>query len=283
MASGEVTVELPHHEIYEALVNCTNHLSATVNRLQEFEECVLLKQKEAKWTWDSPIASEYGTLWLPVVHWASLLEKFVLLQWLKSKGADLSVRCSRGGQNTNLTALHSALWFSDHEELPKGKYTGVRRAEQFGKVMDVIVEDNPFILLETEEPSGDTMLHVCCRKIESDEKLIPEFLKVIFEKLDNYKVLHKFDTSSLLCKQNRKGETFLHLLLKTKSRSVVFALNETVSRCGTLWHRLCAIKDNSGKTPCDIAAKNSALDSLDSFKAMVDLPDKGKTPRKIAK
>ena len=269
--ANEVTIQLPHHELYEALTNCTNHGSPVLNRVLELEECLSLKQKEAKWSWSSPIASEYGSIWLPFVHWASVLGKFVVLQWLKLKGVDMLVKCSRVNGITNSTALHSVIWFVDHEVLPKLSYTGVKRAENFGKVMDIIVGESPDILLETENPSGDTILHLCCRKMEHDQKINPEFLKVIFEKLENYKVSYKFDTQSFLCKQNSDRETFLHLLCMSDSQSCAFAIKETWSKYTKLWHRLCTIKNFLGKTPYDIAAQNSALDSLDIFKTSNDV------------
>ena len=263
----DVRVQLPYHELYEALMKCTNHPgSGSSNGLQELGECVDMKLRSTEWTWASPIASEYGTLWLPLVHWACLLGKFVALQWFKSNEVDLSVRCSRGDESTNLTALHSAIWFAKHDELPRFKKTGVKRAEVFGRVMDVVVEASPTILLETEEPSGDTILHVCSRIVPYDEKVAPECLKVIFQKLQSYKVSYSLDIDAFLCQKNKDGETFLHLLVKVGSRGTIFAIKETRSQCAEQWHRLCAAKDLSGKTPWDIAAENKTLAFLDVFK-----------------
>ena len=152
-------------------------------------------------------------LWLSLEHWACLHEKYVALQWLKTNENKLNSKCIPQDQTKNCTALHSAIRFVDRV---KTKKKNLKRAEHFGKVLDALIEHDPTILFKKDtEENGDILLHVCARLIASDDQTAPDYLKVIYERIQKLHPLEEIEP--LLKTKNKDGDTSIQLLVLMKN------------------------------------------------------------------
>ena len=177
-----------------------------------------------------------GGLWLPLEHWACLHEKYVALQWLKTNENKLNSKCIPQDQTKNCTALHSAIRFVDRV---KTKHTNIKRAEHFGKVLDALIEHDPTILFKKDtEENGDILLHVCARLIASDDQTAPDYLKVVYERIQKLHPLEEIEP--LLKTKNKDGDTSIQLLVLMKNAGTLLAMKQTKENFRHVFGERCA-------------------------------------------
>ena len=244
-----------HHALILSLLKCTNGMYPPETG---FTRC-LDKYKKAKWFLRSPVPEKSEKLQFPLVHWACMLGKYKVLEYLVTeRGFDLSVR---GGKNQQ-GALHSLITHVSSCLHPKTSHENA--ANTFGGVFDVFLKYKTEAIHERDLNSKDTIFHVCAGRCSSDA-IASFYLRVMLDKIKECDKISDDKRRDILTAVNTKGDTFLHLLVVDEKS--VATLLYVVENFAEICDHMSKTKNNVGKTPRQIAVERQSIAILKALKA----------------
>ncbi|XP_068747513.1 uncharacterized protein [Montipora capricornis] len=239
------------HRLIISLIKCSN-TSRTENI--DFEKC-LEKYAAAKWFHSGKVPVKKGKFKFPLVHWACVLGKYLILEYLVTeKGFDLSVKVGRhkeGPLHSMVRHLRTGL----NAQIPADYI--LRNA--FCNILDVFLRYMPEAFSEKDVKTHDTILHFLARRCNMDP-CSRIYLKILLAKIKESSELSAQTKDEVLSAANKKGNTFLHLLVSDESsaRTVTYLCDNF----GSTAQRISKTWNNLHKTPRQIAVEKRCFAML---------------------
>ena len=237
-----------------SLVKCTNNAGTEKT---EFKKA-LDKFAKTKWLREGCVPDKNDKIQYPLIHWACIHAKYKALEYLVSeKGFELSVKTGKNREGP---------LFSMAQRFPIGvnpKSSTEYIENMLGNVLDVFLKYMPEALCEKETNNNDSILH-CCAKLCSPDSgcgaLARVLMKILLIKIKESDRFSAEKEENLLLSVNKKGDTFLHLLVadeeSTKTLKYLFGNFASASE------KLSKTKNNQGKTPRQIAVEKRSFEML---------------------
>lgn len=238
------------HQLIMSLIKCSN-TSEEVDI--DFHKC-LDKYAASKWLRTGCVPMRKGKFNLPLVHWVCILGKYRVLEYLVTeKGFDLSVKVGRNKEGP---------LYSMARHLGRGlnaRSSSEYARNIFSNVLDVFIKCTPGALGEKDAKSHDTIFHFLARRCNIDpcSRLYLKILLVRIKECENISLENK---EKILSAENRKGNTFLHLLVSDESSA-----NTVTYFCenfGVTAQRMSKTYNKFHKTPRQIAVERRCLAML---------------------
>jgi len=237
------TIPDVRHELIILLIKCSN--TNKVDNI-DFEKC-LDKYAAAKWFRTGCVPARRGKFRFPLVHWACILGKYKILEFLvNEKGLDLSVKVRKNKEGP----LYSMVRHLSSGLNARSSNEYLRNI--FGNVLDVFLRYTPEVLCEKDAKSQDTILHFLARRCNMDpcSRL---YLKILLVQINESENIPLEKKDEILSAVNKKGNTFLHLVVSDDSSA-----NTVTYFCenfGTIAQRMSKSWNNLHKTPRQIAVE----------------------------
>lgn len=200
----------------------------------------------------------FDTECFSMLSWAAMLGKWRIVKWLLEQDfIDLPIAkdtANSGNVGSNITAL-----FSTVRHLHIGVTT--RQTYEihncFAKILDEFLKrDSGVLLVEEGEANKITLLHLCAEGDEESTAPFVSYLKRILAKLSDLKKENLYTKERLLEfleQKNCRGDTFLHLVAKYKTRQEADeVIKLTKEKFSDLIKNVTAMKNDEGKTVDDV-------------------------------
>lgn len=246
-----------------SLVECSNHTSNRTSRitvfLDELDRYLQPFERFRDVRVNSNIPDPLLEFQFPLVHWASVLGKYRVLENLAHrKEVNFAVKAERTGE----TALHRTLLYLDEScSSAELRFSSKRITEMFSEVLNVLTNRKAVVLTLTNK-EDDTPFHTLAKAIvDCTGKLdrlncFEGYFSTMLAKLRELEKRSKLQPGSaekVLTKQNLNQETFLHILVCREGvahRMIKKVVKELDS---SILHSLKTKVNREGKTPSDIA------------------------------
>ena len=208
-----------HSRVLQVLHKCNNSPHNTCNNIPHFMQVLdEYLHKEGRSAAHRPIPDTVKEFRHPVVHWASVLGKYQLLNYLaKRKDFNLSVS---NPLSDNETAIHRTLLFLEEALTRADPAVSMERIfTHFSKVVDVFAREAP-VVFGKQNVDGDTPFHLVAKAIMEVGQIrqlqcYARFFKIMLQKVtciaENSRLQFE-KVKEMMCKTNSEGETFLHIL-----------------------------------------------------------------------
>lgn len=233
-----------------SLIKCTNNVETAKT---EFKKA-LDKFAKTKWLCGDCIPDKNDKILFPLIHWACILGKYKVLEYLVSeKGFQLTVK---RGENQEGPLFSMAQHFSF---VVNPKSSNEYTESMIGHVIDVFLKYMPEALCEKEIGNDDSILHCCAKRCSSDP-CSRAFLKVLLLKIKESDKFSIEKEDNFLSTVNKKGDTFLHLMVVDEKSTET--LNYLFGNFVSASEKLSKTKNNQGKTPRQIAVENRSFEML---------------------
>ena len=228
-----------HHEILQAIVNCTDQLGHLSN-LDVLKSCIE-KHCSLGWEKNEDVPDTVLTNRLPLIHWAAALGKCNALEWMLSSGFDPRITVSGVGEN----ALHRAVLYLYRS---RPKFTTKEMRPKFKKICTLLTQ----CISMADSVNQDTPLHTAATMLLNADSRLVFFQTAIEVMVSRAHELPDSQRSSILDAKNIDGDTCLHILAaateKMKSDYSCQCINALL-RAGADK----TMKNANGQTPLDIA------------------------------
>lgn len=246
------TVECPeHHEILQAIVNCTDQLGHLSNL--DVLKSSIEKHQQLGWDKNEPIPDPVAINRLPLIHWAASLGKCNALEWMLSSGFESTVTSGHLSEN----ALHRTV-LALYKSRPK--FTTKELKPKFRKICALL--SNLMMLPDTK--NKDTPLHLAGSLLGSSETRLVFFQTAIEVMAAQTRELSDRQKIATLDSKNDDGDTCLHILAKVCEKVKIDHV------CTAIAALLKAgadktIKNNNDQTPLDIAIQKGCNNIIDEL------------------
>lgn len=246
------SVECPdHHELLQAIVNCTDQLGHLSN-LDVLKNSIE-KHKSLGWDKNEDIPDPVPTNRLPLVHWAACLGKCNALEWLLNSGFDPKVTVHGIGEN----ALHRTVLYL-YKSRPK--FTTKELKPKFRKICGLL----PSLISVPDHINNETpLLLAATLLVTSDSRLV--FFQTAIEVMSaQTREMSEAQSAAALDARNRDGNTCLHILAsvteKIKSEHACIAIGALLKAGADK-----TIRNMTGQTPLDIAIQKGCNNIVDEL------------------
>lgn len=250
------SVECPdHHELLQAIVNCTDQLGHLSN-LDVLKNSIE-KHKSLGWDKNEDIPDPVPTNRLPLVHWAACLGKCNALEWLLNSGFDPKVTVHGIGEN----ALHRTVLYL-YKSRPK--FTTKELKPKFRKICGLL----PSLISVPDHINNETpLLLAATLLVTSDSRLV--FFQTAIEVMSaQTREMSEAQSAAALDARNRDGNTCLHILAsvteKIKSEHACIAIGALLKAGADK-----TIRNMTGQTPLDIAIQKGCNNIVDELVKIV--------------
>ena len=233
-----------------SLIKCTNNVETAKT---EFKKA-LDKFAKTKWLCGDCIPDKNDKILFPLIHWACILGKYKVLEYLVSeKGFQLT---GKRGENQEGPLFSMAQHFSF---VVNPKSSNEYTESMIGHVIDIFLKYMPEALCEKEIGNDDSILHCCAKRCSSDP-CSRAFLKILLLKIKESDKFSIEKEDNFLSTVNKKGDTFLHLMVVDEKSTET--LNYLFGNFVSASEKLSKTKNNQGKTPRQIAVENRSFEML---------------------
>ena len=240
-----------HHEILQAIVNCTDQLGHLSN-LDVLKSC-LEKHESLGWAKNDDVPDPVLGNRLPLIHWAAALGKCNAMEWMLNSGFDPKITVSGVGEN----ALHRAVLFL-YKSRPK--FTTKELRPKFKKICTLLTQ----CLAMPDNVNRDTPLHTAATMLLNSGSRLMFFQTAVEVIVSRVHELPVTERSPILDAQNIDGDTCLHILAAATEKMK----SDYSCQCISALLRAGAdktIKNNNGLVPLDIAMQkgcNNVVEEL---------------------
>lgn len=233
-----------------SLIKCRNNVEIGKT---EFKK-TLDKFAKTKWLYGDCVPDKNDKILFPLIHWACILGKYKVLEYLVSKrGFQLTVK---RGENQEGPLFSMAQHFSFGVN-PKSSNEDIQ--SMLGYIIDIFLKYVPEALCEKEISNDDSILHCCAKRCSSDP-CSRAFLKILLLKIKESDKFSIEKEDIFLSTVNKKGDTFLHLMVVDEKSTET--LNYLFGNFVSASEKLSKTKNNQGKTPRQIAVENRSFEML---------------------
>jgi len=250
------SMECPeHHEILQAIVNCTDQLGHLSNL--DVLKGHIDKYQSLGWNKNDDIPDPIPTNRLPLIHWAASLGKCNALEWMINTGFDPNVTVSGLGEN----ALHRTVLYLYRS---RPKFTTKELKPKFRKICALL----PNLMCQPDYINHDTPLHLAATLLVTSESRLVFFQTAVEVMSIQTRDLNESQTVLTLDARNNDGNTCLHILAsvteKLKSDHACQAIGALL-RAGADK----TIKNHGDQTPLDIAILKGCNNIVDELVKIV--------------
>ncbi|XP_065649577.1 uncharacterized protein LOC100215049 [Hydra vulgaris] len=249
------SVECPeHHEILQAVVNCTDQLGHLSNL--EVLKNNIEKNESMGWDKNSEIPDPVRENCLPLIHWAASLGKCNALEWMLNSGFDSKVTSSLP-ESLGENALHRCVIFL-YKSRPK--FTTKELRPKFRKVCSLLSN----LLSIPEFLNSNTPLHTAATMLLNSDSRLVFFVTAIDVMAAQTREMSEEQRSAVLDSRNNEGNTCLHILAHIHEKGKIDYACQSIAallRAGADK----TMKNDNDQTPLDIAIQkgcNSIVDEL---------------------
>ena len=246
------TMECPeHHEILQAVVNCTDQLGHLSNL--DVLKTSIEKFQTLGWDKNDDVPDPVPNNRLPLIHWAASLGKCNALEWMLNSGFNSRITVAGAGEN----ALHRTVLFL-YKSRPK--FTTKELKPKFRKICALLSN----LMCVPDELNNDTPLHTAATMLLNSESRLVFFQAALDVMAAQTREMPEHHRAAVLDSKNNQGDTCLHLLSsvteKVKSDYACQAISALL-RAGADK----TIKNLNEQTPLDIAIQkgcNNVVEEL---------------------
>lgn len=204
-----------HHDLIVSLLGLKDSKASSLENWKAF----ILHEAEEGVDLNQPILDPDPDLRYPLLSWAAVLGKVKAVKWLLQQDF-INLTENEGGSTPKVNVSNATALFSAVRNLHEGVRTRetYEITQLFVNLLDAFIKRNPDILLVQEEPDKDTVLHLCARGEEDSTAPFLKYLRQIIIKLQEYyeKDNRRLPVKRILKRKNAAGDSFLHLLTKSK-------------------------------------------------------------------
>ncbi|XP_068749465.1 uncharacterized protein [Montipora capricornis] len=199
----------------------------------------------------------FDTECFSMLSWAAMLGKVRIVKWLLEQDFIVLFRnaedTANGPVGSNRTALFSA---ARHLHIGLTTRQTYEIHNCFARILDEFLKRDPRVLLVEEgEANKITLLHLCAEGDEESTAPFVSYLKRILAKLSDLKKENLYTKERLiefLEQKNCRGDTFLHLVAKYKTREEAREVIKVGKEKFYDIIDLAAMENNEGKTVDDV-------------------------------
>ena len=146
-----------------------------------------------------------------LLHWAAVLGKVKAIEWLLTQDL-VSLKKDNTQVESNKKVVFSMVrYLHEGVETPN---TG-KISMTFGKILDLLLKQDPGLLLVQEDATGNTVLHLCAQGEKDSNAPFLKYLRMTLVKLHEISEKNKaLNLQPILEQKNGEGDTFIEVAAK---------------------------------------------------------------------
>ena len=150
-----------------------------------------------------------------LLHWAAVLGKVKAIEWLLTRDL-VSLRKDYTQVESNKKVVFSMVRYL-HEGVETAN-TG-KISMTFGKILDLLLKQDPGLLLVQEDATSNTVLHLCAQGEEDSNAPFLKYLRMTLVKLHEISAKNKaLPLQTILEQKNGEGDTFIEVAAKFQNQ-----------------------------------------------------------------
>ncbi|CAH3187751.1 unnamed protein product [Porites evermanni] len=150
-----------------------------------------------------------------LLHWAAVLGKVKAIEWLLTQDL-VTLRRDNTQVESNKKVVFSMVRYL-HEGVKTKDPSKISMT--FGKILDLLLKQDPGLLLVKEDDTSNTILHLCAQGEEDSNAPFLKYLRMTLVKLNEISAKNKALTlQTILEQKNGEGDTFIEVAAKFQNQ-----------------------------------------------------------------
>lgn len=150
-----------------------------------------------------------------LLHWAAVLGKVKAIEWLLTQDL-VSLRKDNTQVESNKKVVFSMVRYL-HEGVETTNTAKISMT--FGKILDLLLKQDPGLLLVQEDATSNTVLHLCAQGEGDSNAPFLKYLRMTLVKLQEISAKNKALTlQTILEQKNGEGDTFIEVAAKFQNQ-----------------------------------------------------------------